>query len=109
MSLSSEASKEKQKQQEEQNKQAAKNMAQLMRCVAVAASSPEGVVAFRQIMNMCSYNKNVVVGTAESGIDGVGTVYNAGRENIWKELRQLIPNKTRKIIEYEKTIFSEDE
>ncbi len=105
MSLSSE-SKEKQKAQNEAN---AKRMAQLMQCVAVAASSPEGIIAFRQIMHMCSYNKNVVVGTVETGIDGVGTVYNAARENIWKELRQLIPIKARKKIEYEKTIYTEDE
>ncbi len=84
-------------------------MAQLTQCVAVAASSPEGIITFRQIMHMCGYNKSSLVGNHKTGaISSEGTIYNVGRENIWKELRQLLPAKARKSIENEKTKFMEE-
>ena len=54
---------EKQKVQNEAN---AKKLGQLTQCVAIASSSPEGIIAFRQIMNMCGYNKSVVSGTTQN-------------------------------------------
>ncbi len=85
-------------------------LGQLKQCVAIAASSPEGLVAFRHIMTMCGYNKSIVSGNPATGdIYDRGTLYNAARENIWKELRQLIPIKARKKIEYEQTIYLEGE
>ena len=88
-----------------------KQMAQLVQCVSIASSSPEGIIAFRQIMLMCDYNKSVLALNPQTGrVNTEGTIYNVGRENLWKELRQLIPVKTRKKIEYEKTVFlKEDE
>ena len=83
-------------------------MAQLTQCVAVAASSPEGIIAFRQIMHMCGYNRSALVGNPQTGISSEGTIYNVGRENIWKELRQLLPAKARKSIENEKTNYTEE-
>lgn len=106
MSLNSEV-KEK---QEAANEAAARKLGQLVQCVSIAASTPEGIIAFRHIMNMCSYNKNALVGNPKIGtVSGEGTIYNVGRENLWKELRQLVPIKARQKIEYEKTIFTEDE
>jgi len=96
--------------QEAQNEASSKKLAQLVQCVATASSTPEGIIAFRQIMNMCGYNKSAVTGNPQSGdINLNGTLYNAARENLWKELRQLIPIKARKKIEYENTIFAEEE
>ncbi len=81
---------------------------QLGECVAIASATPEGIVAFRQLMNMCGYNLSSMVIHPQTGIVNTeGTIYNVGRENIWKEIRQLIPVKTRKKIEYEKTIYLE--
>ncbi len=85
-----------------------KKMGQLVQCVGVAASTPEGIIAFRQLMCMCGYNLSCVVGDAKIGIDVNGTLYNAARENIWKEFRQLIPVKARKKIEYEKTVYTDE-
>jgi hypothetical protein len=87
-----------------------KNFNQLKRCVEIASSTPEGIIAFRQLLNMCGYNKSVVVvNPQQGGIDTVGSVYNAARENIWKEFRQLIPARTLKKIEFEKTHYLEEE
>ncbi len=97
------------KKQKEQQEANAKRMGQLVQCVSIASSTPEGIITFRQVMHMCGYNKSAVTGNPESGdINLNGTLYNAARENIWKELRQLIPIKARKKIEYEKTIFTEE-
>ncbi len=86
----------------------AKKVGQLRQCVAISASSSEGIISFRQIMNMCGYNKSAVVANPQTGdINLVGTLYNTARENLWKELRQLIPPKALKKIEFEKTIFTE--
>ncbi len=83
-------------------------MKQLIECIGIASATPEGVIAFRQLMHMCAYNQSVVVVHPQTHkLDTVGSIYNAARENIWKEFRQLIPVKTRKKIEYEKTIFVE--
>ena len=98
------------KKQKELNEANAKKIGQLTQCVAIASSTPEGIIAFRQIMSMCGYNKSAVTGNPQSGdINLNGTLYNAARENLWKELRQLIPVKARKKIEYENTIFTEEE
>ncbi len=87
-----------------------RKLGQVTKCVAIAASSPEGLVAFRHLMNMCGYNKSVVCGNPATGdVHDRGTLYNAARENIWKELRQFIPIKARKKIEYEQTIYLEGE
>ncbi len=84
-----------------------KKMAELIQCVGVASSTPEGIIAFRQLMSMCGYNLSAVAANPQTGeINVEGTIYNTARENIWKEFRQLIPVKARKKIEYEKTIFT---
>ncbi len=86
-----------------------KKMAELVQCAAVASSSPEGIITFRQLMIMCGYNMSAVAANPKTGeINVEGTIYNTARENIWKEFRQLIPVKTRKKIEYEKTVFTEE-
>ncbi len=71
--------------QDAQNEASAKKMGQLVQCVSIASSTPEGIIAFRQVMNMCGYNKSAVTGNPQSGdINLNGTLYNAARENLWK-------------------------
>ncbi len=96
--------KQKAAQDEEQKK-----FKQIAKCVAIATSTPEGIIAFRQLMNTCGYNQSAVTCTPQGDINLNGTLYNAARENIWKEFRHLVPVKTRKKIEYEKTIYLEGE
>ncbi len=105
MSLDSVASEK----QEKALKVEANKMAQLKKCTEIASSTPEGIIAFRQLMCMCGYNKSAVCGNPQSGdINLNSTLYNAARENLWNEFRQLIPVKARKKIEYEKTVYLEE-
>lgn len=95
--------------QDKANLENAKKMAQLTNCVAIASSTAEGIIAFRQLMCMCGYNQSTVAVNPQTGAVNIeGSIYNAARENIWKEFRQLIPVKTRKKIEYEKTQFIDE-
>ena len=104
----SQNSKVKEEKQEKANLEAGKRIAQLTQCIAISSSSPEGIIAYRQVMNMCGYNKSAVTANPQTGdINLNGTLYNTARENLWKELRQLIPIKTLKKIEFEKTVFTE--
>ena len=82
----------------------------LRKVIAVATSNAEGIIFARHIFRMCGYDKHSVTMNPETQeINIQATVYNEARRNIWLELRNLIPVKARKKIEYEQTKFLEVE
>ncbi len=82
----------------------------LRKCIAVATSSAEGIIFARHIFRMCGYDKHSVTMNPESQeLNTQATIYNEARRNIWLEIRNLIPVKARKKIEYERTKFLEVE
>ncbi len=82
----------------------------LKKCIAIAASSPEGIIAFRHVFGMCGYDKHSVTMNPETQeLNTQATIYNEARRNLWLEFRGLIPVKARKKIEYERTKFLEVE
>ncbi len=87
----------------EQEDLAAKQRKLLKRDYAIVAASPEGLNVMKHIFNLSGYSKNLIVGNPSSGdILSKGTFYNIVRRATWVELRQLIPVKSLKKIEYEK-------
>ncbi len=82
----------------------------LKKCIAIATSSPEGIIFARHIFGMCGYDKHSVTMNPETQeLNTQATIYNEARRNLWLELRNLIPVKARKKIEYERTKFLEVE
>ncbi len=80
----------------------------LRKCIAVGASSAEGIIMLRHIFGMCGYDKfSVTMNPQSQELNTEATIYNEARRNIWLEFRNLIPVKARKKIEYEKTKFLE--
>ena len=76
----------------------------LRKVIAVATSSAEGIIFARHIFRMCGYDKHSITMNPESQeLNLQATIYNEARRNIWLELRNLIPVKARKKIEYEQT------
>ncbi len=86
----------------EQKDLAAKRLKLLKRDLEVAAASPEGLNLMRWIFNMTGYSKILITGNTQTGdIQDRGTLYNNARRSIWLEIRQLLPKRILKKIEYE--------
>lgn len=77
------------------------------RDIAIATGTPEGIIFARHIMNLCGFFKSdVIINPETKEISKNATLYNCFRSNIWLEIRQVIPKKTRIKIENEKTEFN---
>ncbi len=82
---------------------AEKQIKLLKRDIEIATASPEGLNLMKWIFDLTGYSKINIVGNPTTGdILGKGTFYNVVRRSLWLEMRQLIPVRTLKKIEYEK-------
>ncbi len=95
---------------ENKKKVRASQVKQMKKVVAVASSNAEGIILLRHIMDLCGFTKfSVTMNPQTQEVNDKATLYNEARRNVWLEIRNLIPVTARKKIEYEKTIFLEEE
>ncbi len=93
-----------------QNDLAKKQAKLLKRDIAIAMASPEGLNLMRWIFGLTGYSKKIIVGNPQTGdIHDRGTLYNATRRQLWLEIRQLVPVRILKKIEYEKLNLNVEE
>ncbi len=82
----------------------------LKRDFEIAVATPEGLNVFKYIFDLSGYSKVLIVGNPTTGdIHDRGTLYNNVRRSIWLEIRQLIPTRILKKIEYEKLNLNVEE
>ncbi len=75
----------------------------LKRDLEIAIASPEGLNLMKWIFSLSGYSKTLIVGNPQTGdIHDRGTLYNNARRSIWLEIRQMLPRRILKKIEYEK-------
>lgn len=61
----------------------------------------EGILAMRHLMQICGYDQSSVVANTQTGeIQSLGTLYNEGRRNVYREIRHYINPKFLKRIEF---------
>lgn len=88
----------------------AKKIKVLKRDIEIATASPEGLNFMRWIFDLSGYSKILIAGNPKVGLDVKdGTLYNNARRSIWLEIRQMIPKRILKKIEYEKYNFNVEE
>ncbi len=89
---------------------AGKQLKLLRRDFEIVAASPEGLNVMKYIFNLSGYAKVCIVGDPSTGdIHDRGTLYNETRRSIWLEIRQLLPTRHLKKIEYEKLNLNVEE
>lgn len=85
-----------------QRKAAESRSKQLRMDMAFTFGSAEGKRVLKWLLLECGFHKSCVGGNPSLGMDvAMGTLYNAARESIYLEIRQLVPSETLKEIEYE--------
>lgn len=93
-----------------QKELAAKKTKLLKRDAGIATASPEGLNFMKYIFGLTGYSKILIVGNPATGdIHDRGTLYNNARRSLWLEIRQLIPRRTLKKIEYEELNLNVEE
>ncbi len=94
----------------EQKDLAIKQRKLLKRDIEIAAASPEGLNFMKWIFGLSGYSKILITGNPQSGeILDRGTLYNNARRSIWLEIRQMLPKRILKKIEYEKLNLNVEE
>ncbi len=89
---------------------AAKQLKLLKRDFEIGTASPECLNIMKYIFGLSGYSKVLIVGNPTTGdVHDRGTLYNNARRALWLEIRQLIPKKTLKKIEYEKLNLNVEE
>lgn len=69
---------------------------------AITFGTPEGRRVLQWIIEQAGYQKSNIGGNPTLGMDILqGTMYNACRQSLYLEMRQLIPAETLKLVEYE--------
>ncbi len=82
----------------------------LKRDLEIATASPEGLNLMKWIFSLSGYSKILIVGNPQTGdIHDRGTLYNNARRSIWLEIRQMLPKRTLKKIEFEKLNLNVEE
>ncbi len=95
---------------EKQNNLAAQRLKLLRRDLEIATASPEGLNLMRWIFSLSGYSKILITGNTQTGeILDRGTLCNNARRSIWLEIRQLLPKRILKKIEYEKLNLNVEE
>ena len=95
---------------EEQNDLAIQRIKLLKRDLEIATASPEGLNLMKWIFGLSGYSKILITGNTQTGeINDRGTLYNNARRSIWLEIRQLLPRRTLKKIEFEKLNLNVEE
>jgi hypothetical protein len=98
------------KRQEEALKNAEAEIKVIREIISIATSTEEGIIFARYLMNQCGFQRPSVVANQQTGeININSTIYMEARRNIWLDLRKMIPIKTLKKIEFEKTNLRGDE
>ncbi len=94
----------------EQKELTNKKLKVLKRDLELATASPEGLNLMKWIFNLTGYSKILIVGNPQSGdIHDRGTLYNNARRSIWLEIRQMLPKRILKKIEFEKLNLNVEE
>ncbi len=87
-----------------------KKLKLLRRDIEIVTASPEGLNLMKCIFNLSGYSKILIAGNPEIGLSVLeGTLYNNARRSIWLEIKELIPKRTLKKIEYEKINLNVEE
>ena len=87
---------------EKQNKEFERRAKQLRFDFAITFGTAEGRRVLKWIIEQSGYQKSNVGGNPQLGMYVLqGTLYNASRQAIYLEMRQLIPAETLKSVEYE--------
>ncbi len=93
-----------------QKELADKQIKLMKRDLAIATASPEGLNLLKWIFDLTGYSKILIVGNPQTGdIHDRGTLYNNARRSIWLEIRQLLPKRVLKKIEFEKLNLNVEE
>ena len=72
----------------------------LKEAFATMASTPEGTMALKHIMETCNYQKtSVVIGKEDGEIRLQSTAFNEGMRQVYLIIRKLIPKSSLKKIE----------
>ncbi len=94
----------------EQKELAIKQRKLLKRDIEIAAASPEGLNLMKWVFGLSGYSKILIVGNPQTGdIHDRGTLYNNARRSIWLEIRQMLPKRILKKIEFEKLNLNVEE
>lgn len=87
---------------EKQTKELERRAKQLRFDFAITFGSPEGRRVLQWLLTESGFHKNNIGGNPQLGMDVLqGTLYNAARQSLYLEMRQLIPAETLKQVEYE--------
>ncbi len=87
---------------DKQSKEYERRSKQLRFDFAITFSTPEGRRVLQWIINESGFHKSNIGGNPQLGMDILqGTMYNACRQSLYLEMRQLIPAETLKQVEYE--------
>ncbi len=88
----------------------AKQLKLIKRDFEIGSASPEGLNMMKYIFGLSGYSKILIVGNPVTGeVHDRGTLYNNARRALWLEIRQLIPRRTLKKIEYDKLNLNVEE
>lgn len=87
---------------EKQSRESERRAKQLRMDFAITFGSAEGRRVLKWLIEQSGYQKSNIGGNPTLGMDILqGTMYNASRQAIYLEMRQLIPAETLKMVEYE--------
>lgn len=87
---------------EKQTKELERRAKQLRFDFAITFSTAEGRRVLQWLINESGFHKSNIGGNPSLGMDVLqGTLYNASRQALYLEMRQLIPAETLKLVEYE--------
>ncbi len=94
----------------QQKELSVKKLRLLKRDIEIATASSEGLNLMKWIYDLSGYSKILIAGNPQIGLNVLeGTLYNNARRSIWLEIRQLIPRRILKKIEYEKLNLNVEE
>ncbi len=89
---------------------AAKRLKLLKRDFEIATATSEGLNVMKYLFNLTGYSKILIAGNPTTGdVHDRGTLYNNARRSIWLEIKEMIPIRTLKKIEYEKLNLNVEE
>lgn len=73
----------------------------IMQDMAMTFGTPEGMRSLEIIAKLCGFGKTNVGANPQLGMDvRDGTLYNASREGVYKELRTFLPARILKKVEF---------
>jgi len=108
--MSDEKISEHKKAQQEKLQKAREKADAIRRDMEVCFSTPEGKRTLRWIMNECGYHDSSVAGNLQMNLSVTeGTLYNAARRTVYGKLRQQLPARILKDVEFQDADETEKE